>query len=82
MLIGIDASRALRSRRTGTENYSLQLIRRLVDLEGDHFFRLYCDQPPPPGLFGAAPEAAGRYETSVIRAPRLYGSRACSSRLI
>ena len=29
MLIGIDASRALRARRTGTENYSLQLIRHI-----------------------------------------------------
>lgn len=72
MLIGIDASRALRSRRTGTENYSLQLIRRLVALNGDHLFRLYCDQPPPPGLFGAGPELAGRVETCVIRAPRLW----------
>lgn len=72
MLIGIDASRALRSRRTGTETYSLQLIRQLLRLESDHIFRLYCDQPPPPGLFGAGPEVAGRCETCVIPAPRLW----------
>jgi glycosyltransferase involved in cell wall biosynthesis len=72
MLIGIDASRALRSRRTGTENYSLQLIRQLLRLEGGHIFRLYCDQPPPSGLFGAGPDGAGRFETCVIPAPRLW----------
>ena len=51
MLIGIDASRALRARRTGTENYSLQLIRHLLRQNSGHAFRLYCHQPPPPDLF-------------------------------
>ncbi|MCB0253245.1 MAG: glycosyltransferase family 4 protein [Anaerolineae bacterium] len=69
MLIGIDASRALRARRTGTENYSLQLIRHLLRLDSDHGFRLYCQQPPSPGLFaadGAAPDVR------VIPLPRLW----------
>jgi glycosyltransferase involved in cell wall biosynthesis len=50
MLIGIDASRALRVPRTGTENYSLYLIRALLALESEHRFLLYSDREPPAGL--------------------------------
>jgi glycosyltransferase involved in cell wall biosynthesis len=41
MLIGIDASRAVTSRRTGTEYYSLRLIQALLALDSPHKFRLY-----------------------------------------
>lgn len=49
MIIGIDASRALRARRTGTERYSLEIIRHLLALPeaADHRFRLYLPEPPP-----------------------------------
>ena len=67
MIIGIDASRALRAQRTGTENYSLQLIRSLLALETEHKFRLYVDRPPPPGLFGSGVE-----DCRVLRSPRLW----------
>lgn len=70
MLIGIDASRALHARRTGTENYSLQLIRHLLRLDSGHAVRLYCHQPPPPGLF--APSDAPAPELRVIPWPRLW----------
>ena len=40
MLIGIDASRATTARRTGTETYSLHLIRALIGLGTEHRFRL------------------------------------------
>ncbi|MGI6367311.1 MAG: glycosyltransferase family 4 protein [Anaerolineae bacterium] len=50
MLIGIDASRALRTPRTGTENYSLYLIRALVAQGEDDRFVLYSDREPPDGL--------------------------------
>ncbi|MFO7698529.1 MAG: glycosyltransferase family 1 protein [Anaerolineae bacterium] len=50
MLIGIDASRALRVPRTGTENYSLYLISALAALETSHRFVLYSDRQPPAGL--------------------------------
>ena len=45
MLIGIDASRALRARRTGTERYSLEIIRHLLRLPqaAGHSWRLYTD---------------------------------------
>ncbi len=41
MRIGIDASRALRARPTGTERYSLELIKALLALETEHEFMLY-----------------------------------------
>lgn len=52
MLIGIDASRALRARRTGTERYSLEIIRHLLALPeaAAHTWRLYAQSEPPPGL--------------------------------
>jgi len=68
MLIGIDASRALRARRTGTENYSLQLIRHLLALGSEHAFRLYCDRVVPDGVFGS--EATP--ELRVMPFPRLW----------
>lgn len=73
MLIGIDASRALGARRTGTENYSLQLIRHLVARKTPHCFRLYCNRPPPPGLFELrkrSPQA--NLEIRVLNLPRLW----------
>jgi glycosyltransferase involved in cell wall biosynthesis len=53
MLIGIDASRAVTARRTGTEAYAYQLIRSLVRLTegGGDQLRLYFNQPPRAGLF-------------------------------
>src|SRR4030095_75511 len=46
MLIGIDASRALRARRTGTERYSLEMIRHLLAQPSacEHTWRLYIDR--------------------------------------
>ena len=66
MFIGIDASRAARHVRTGTENYAYQLIRQLLALDTAHQYRLYLRQPPPAGLFDA------RAETRVIGVPRLW----------
>jgi len=60
MLIGIDASRATTARRTGTETYSLHLIRALIGLGTEHRFRLYIAQIPgfseKPGIWGDSPE--------------------------
>jgi glycosyltransferase involved in cell wall biosynthesis len=60
MDIGIDASRAARRERTGTENYSLHLIRALLDLESPHRFRLYFNQRPAANLFPHSPQAEWR----------------------
>lgn len=67
MIIGIDASRAAYPQRTGTENYSLFLIRALVDLDTEHRFRLYFNLAPQDGLF-----AAERAELRTIPFPRLW----------
>ncbi len=50
MLIGIDASRSVAQRRTGTENYSLNLIRHLLISDTEHRYRLYFNHPPPYNL--------------------------------
>ena len=60
MLIGIDASRAVLRQRTGTENYSLYLIRALLDLGSEHRFRLYFNQAPAPDLFAASEQVEQR----------------------
>jgi len=54
MLIGIDASRAVVAQRTGTENYSLQVIRGLIAAGPEHHWRLYLRQPAPPGFLPAS----------------------------
>jgi glycosyltransferase involved in cell wall biosynthesis len=68
MLIGIDASRATRSRPTGTENYSLYLIRALLDLNGSHRYRLYFNEAPAEGFF----PQGNRVEWRVIPFPRMW----------
>ncbi len=71
MLIGIDASRATRAQRTGTEAYSLHLIRAIIETECDHRFRLYTPtnlQPPISDFRILNPEL----EVRVIPFPRLW----------
>jgi glycosyltransferase involved in cell wall biosynthesis len=60
VLIGVDASRAARARRTGTETYSLHLIRALIRLGSGHRFRLYTNGPPPEGLLPRSENAQVR----------------------
>jgi glycosyltransferase involved in cell wall biosynthesis len=66
MLIGVDASRAVAARRTGTENYSFYLIRELLALDEAHRFRLYFNQAPPWDLL------PGAAEWRVMPFPRLW----------
>ncbi len=67
LLIGIDASRALRARRTGTERYSLEIIQHLLALPqaAQHTWRLYADSPPPPGLFPTRTPGAARENVEI-----------------
>ncbi len=67
MLIGVDASRAARARRTGTETYSLELIKALAKQAPAHL-RLYTPHPPRHDDW---PTGAG-VETRVIPWPRLW----------
>lgn len=68
MWIGVDASRAARAWRTGTENYSLYLIRALAAQGERHRFRLYFNEPPAEGLL-ARDE---RIEWRIMPFPRLW----------
>ncbi len=54
MLIAIDASRATVLQRTGTEGYSLHIIRGLIKQGQEHRFRLYFRDPPEAGLIAPA----------------------------
>ncbi|MEX1051835.1 MAG: glycosyltransferase family 1 protein [Patescibacteria group bacterium] len=47
LVIGIDASRAVRAVRTGPESYSWEIIRQLVQIPSSHTFRLYSPTQPP-----------------------------------
>jgi glycosyltransferase involved in cell wall biosynthesis len=67
MLIGIDASRAAAGQPTGTESYSLQLIRALLEVESTHQLRLYLNRPGN-DLFPRAANAELRH----IPFPRLW----------
>ncbi len=68
LTIAIDASRTTVARRTGTENYALQLIRAMLDLDAPHRFVLYFRDTPPADLF---PQRA-QVEQRVIPWPRLW----------
>jgi glycosyltransferase involved in cell wall biosynthesis len=70
MLLGIDASRAVTTRRTGTEAYAYSLIRALIVQAAaeDTHLRLYFNQAPPPDLFPDAPHV----ELCTIPFPRLW----------
>jgi glycosyltransferase involved in cell wall biosynthesis len=79
MLIGVDASRVARALRTGTEAYSLHLIRALIETGNDHRFRLYTPVPLSLGLeneVARVPPSGGQvnlcYEVRVIPFPRLW----------
>jgi len=68
LLIGIDASRSVVAQRTGTENYSLFLIRALLKLDTRNRYRLYFNAAPAPNLF----PPAGNVEMCCLPFPRLW----------
>jgi len=53
MIIGIDASRANRGRKTGTEWYSFYLIQNLAIIDKTNKYWLYLDNAPTPDLIAA-----------------------------
>lgn len=76
MLIGIDASRAARAERTGTEAYSLHLIRAMLDAALRQRFRLYSDRALPREL--ESPNA----EPRVMPFPRLWTQVRLSTEMV
>jgi glycosyltransferase involved in cell wall biosynthesis len=68
-IIGIDASRAARARRTGVETYALELIKGLAKLTSPRLrLRLYTPHPPRHTDWPDSPHV----ETRVIPWPRLW----------
>jgi glycosyltransferase involved in cell wall biosynthesis len=69
LTFGLDASRAARARRTGTETYALELIRAMArQLDAGQRLRLYTPHPPQHSDW---PNSA-QVETRVIPFPRLW----------
>jgi glycosyltransferase involved in cell wall biosynthesis len=77
VLIGVDASRVTRV-RTGTENYSLQVLRELLRLDQTNTYRLYLAQALPPGLL----PLSARTSTRLIRLPRLWTQAGLSTEML
>jgi glycosyltransferase involved in cell wall biosynthesis len=78
VLIGVDASRVTRSRRTGTENYSLHVLRHLLAQDHQNAFRLYLSQPLADGLLPRGP----RTSTRLIRLERLWTQLGLSTEML
>ncbi|MCI0711461.1 MAG: glycosyltransferase family 4 protein [Chloroflexi bacterium] len=68
MHVAIDASPTTRTRRTGTENYALQLIRHLVAIDVVNHYTLYFREDPPADLFPDVEDVHQR----VLLFPRLW----------
>lgn len=68
VLLGVDASRVTRERRTGVENYSLHVLRELLRQDRHNLYRLYLSAALPPDLL----TVHDRVETRLIRLPRLW----------
>jgi glycosyltransferase involved in cell wall biosynthesis len=78
VLIGVDASRVTRAHRTGTENYSLHVLRHLLQRESPHRYRLYLSQPLAEGLLPLGASTT----TRLIRLPRLWTQVGLSSEML
>jgi glycosyltransferase involved in cell wall biosynthesis len=78
VLVGVDASRITRAQRTGTENYSLHVLRELLAQDHRNAYRLYLRQPLPDGLLSLP----RRSVTRVIRLPRLWTQVGLSTEML
>jgi glycosyltransferase involved in cell wall biosynthesis len=71
MTIGIDASRANRKYKTGTEWYSYYLIRYLAEIDSENKYLLYCDKPLEDDLAKIVSEHHN-FEARILRWPFDY----------
>lgn len=69
MIVGIDASRANRSHKTGTEWYSYYLIRHLARIDEQNQYILYTDQPLTGGLMDLTTDDLEIKEMGLISDP-------------
>lgn len=72
MLAGVDASRAVRPEPTGTETYARRVLEELLALGAPPAYRLYFNQPPPPGAFEGAFRGPFAAERRVMPLRRLW----------
>ena len=67
MLIGIDASRIAAEDKTGTENYSYNLIKSLAKIDKSNRYVLYFNQPPQFFEIGQP-----NFAVKILKAPRFW----------
>src|SRR6478609_6372130 len=67
MHIGIDASRVTVAQRTGTEQYTFELLAALARIDRRNRYTLYCNQPPT-----ALPPLGPNFSLRHIPFPRLW----------
>jgi glycosyltransferase involved in cell wall biosynthesis len=77
VLIGVDASRITRQ-LTGTETYTLHVLRNLLVDDQRNDYRLYLNRPIPTGLL----PLRGRVTAKVIRLPRLWTQVGLSTEML
>ena len=85
MLIGIDASRAVRPERTGTERYSREIIRHLLRLPAArrHEWRLYVDDAPAQEMLaGMDLDDSVSVHLRRLRSRRMWTHRALSHEVL
>jgi len=70
MLIGIDGSRAFGEGRTGTENYSFQLIRQMSLIDTENQYLIYIQSTQLSAV--SSQPWPGNFEFKVIGLPRLW----------
>jgi glycosyltransferase involved in cell wall biosynthesis len=83
MLIGVDASRALRPQPTGTERYAWEILRHLLNSPGaaEHRWRLYLDAAPDAGRAALLGATKPNVELCVLPARRLWTHRTLAAAL-
>ena len=77
MKVGIDASKISISQKTGTENYSYNLIRELISLDKTNEYMLYLREDPPE-FVTASPNATFKK----IPLPRLWTQAGLASEVL
>lgn len=68
MIVGFDGSRAFLKERTGTENYSYQLLRNLAKIDIENSYKVYIR----PGLEIDSKDWPSNFEFVTINLPRLW----------
>ncbi|EKD49641.1 MAG: glycosyl transferase, group 1 [uncultured bacterium] len=69
MLIGIDASRIAKRERTGTEEYSYQLVKHLAEIDQKNDYVLYSSKKLPEEFSKGLPK---NFKTNIIPLPKLW----------